>query len=119
MAALRSGTEPSQGRLVLACLLALQLLLAMAFDQALARLWSGTTALFNLAFPLTLCALVAYFSALAAFYRAARPRLAWHYWRWLPVFWLLAFHTIGSGGATLQETSLASCPVGEDHWVSC
>lgn len=107
------------GRLTLAACLAVQVLLALAIDQALARLWSGTTALFNLAFPLTLCALVAYFATIAVGYRRGSKLSIWRNWRWISIFWILAFLTICSGGGTLEDTSLAMCPVGDEQWVPC
>lgn len=114
-----TSSESKRGRSVLVAMLAVQVLLAVAIDQALARIWSGTTAVFNLAFPLTLCALVAYFSTLAAAYRKNMRKAVWRDLRWLPIFWVLALLTIGSGGGTLEDTSVALCPVGESQWVRC
>lgn len=93
-----TGGEPKIGRLVLAAMLASQVLLAMTVDQALVRIWSRTTSLFNLAFPLTLCALMAYFSMLAEVYRNGNSIVVWRDLLWLLIFWFLALLTTRSGG---------------------
>lgn len=92
---------------------------AMTIEHLLTRVWSGTTPFFNLVFPLTLCAMVAYFFALAEHYKDGMKEPAWRCWRWLPIFWVLGLLTVVSGGGTLGGESVAMCPSGTSHWVPC